>query len=92
MDSARKLLSAAYEELGFAQGSLLKATGVARQASAADWTSKGDWLALADSIGVERVFFVEENPVVVFAELKDQDGHPGDVDLIDYHYEAAAWP
>jgi len=74
MDSARKLLSAAYEELGFAQGSLLEATGTAREASAADWIAKGDWLALANSIGAERVFFVEENPVVIFAELKDQDG------------------
>ena len=74
MDSARKLLSAAYEELGFAQGSLLEATGEAREASATDWITKGDWLALADSIGAERVFFVEENPVVVFAELRDEDG------------------
>ena len=73
MDSAQKLLGAAYEELGFAEGSLMEATRSAREVNAADWITKGDWLALADSIGAERVFFVEENPVIVFAESKDQD-------------------
>lgn len=41
--------------------------------SQSDWVEKGEWLTLAKQVGVEKIFFVENNPVVVFAELQDED-------------------
>lgn len=35
------------------------------------WTDKGDWLALAKKLNAQSVFFVENEPLVVLAELPD---------------------
>jgi len=37
------------------------------------WVNKGDWLALAKKVGAEKLFFVENYPVIVFAEQTTQD-------------------
>ena len=34
----------------------------------ADWLNKGEWLVAAKKAGAEKIFFVENNPVVVFAQ------------------------
>ncbi|MCH7764369.1 MAG: HD domain-containing protein [Candidatus Marinimicrobia bacterium] len=36
-----------------------------------DWLNKGEWLIAAKKAGAEKIFFVENNPVVVFAECKN---------------------
>jgi hypothetical protein len=51
----------------------VEATERPNAATASAWVEKGEWLALAKRVGAERVFFVENNPVVVFAELDDAD-------------------
>lgn len=33
-----------------------------------DWVEKGEWLTAAQKAGAERLFFVDNNPVIVFAE------------------------
>lgn len=74
MDSSRSLLDAVYTYLGYAEGEGLRAaTSHPRSLSAADWIEKGDWLALAEKVGAEKVFFVNEYPVIVFAEQDSSD-------------------
>lgn len=73
MDSPRALLDAAYSDLGLSEGSLLDATDRPTGVAADDWINRGEWLALAESVGVERVFFVENNPVIVFASSEERD-------------------
>ena len=68
------LLQAAYKQLGFAEGSLLSASKRAEGTAGYHWIEKGDWLALAKEVGAEKIFFVGQNPVVVFARVADSDG------------------
>lgn len=68
-ESAHLFLNEAYRSLGFQEGALLKATN--RPDSAEDWLEKGDWLNLAKIVGAEAVFFVNNDPVVVFCEFKN---------------------
>jgi predicted RNA methylase len=73
MDSTRELLDAAYADLGFREGALLDAVDRPEGVSAEDWIDRGEWLSLANSVGVEKVFFVENNPVIVFASSEETD-------------------
>lgn len=73
MDSAKKLLEAAYDELDFSEGQLYSATSQATNIKLEDWLEKGDWLSLAEKVGAEKIFFVENNPVIIFAESKGKD-------------------
>ena len=67
------LLRAAYKDLGLADGKLLPATDSPRGRSSQDWVDKGEWLTLAGEVGADRVFFVENNPVIVFAQQVTSD-------------------
>lgn len=72
-DSARALLDAAYAHLGYEKGALYPATSTPDAANAHEWVDKGDWLALAEKVGAEKVFFVNDYPVAIFAEQKSSD-------------------
>jgi hypothetical protein len=62
-------LNTLYEELDFKSGSLLSATERPNASlKQEDWLEKGEWLAAAKRAGAEKIFFVENNPVAVFAE------------------------
>jgi type I restriction-modification system DNA methylase subunit len=64
-----KPLNALYEELDFQSGSLLPTAEEPTPGMGDDdWLEKGEWLAAGKRAGAERVFFVENNPVAVFAE------------------------
>ena len=65
--SSQELLDAAYKHLGYDEGDLLDATCSPCGIDADDWLNKGEWLALAKSVGAEKVFFVQNNPVIIFA-------------------------
>ena len=74
--SPASLLNKAYESLGYSDvegerffGAQDRPTGLSEK----DWTEKGDWLVLAHEVGAERVFFLENNPVAVFARLDVDD-------------------
>jgi len=67
MESPQQLLDAAYKQLGYAEGDLLDAADSPAGFTAEDWINKGEWLALAKKVGAEKVFFVDNNPVIVFA-------------------------
>jgi hypothetical protein len=70
-NSASKLLAAAYEQLGFDQGALLAAMSAPQGEALRDWVDRGDWQTLAAQVGAERIFFVDQEPVVVFAKSED---------------------
>lgn len=63
------LLQAASTTLGLVDGCLLPASLVPRQENREAWVDKGDWLALAATLDAKSVFFVENEPLVVLAEL-----------------------
>lgn len=72
-DSSRELLDTAYQRLGFVDGELLPASAAPSDGTSHEWVGKGDWLALADKVGAEKIFFVNDYPVVVFAEQSSDD-------------------
>jgi len=64
-----KALDILYKVLDFQSGSLLPASEKPTSGlKCDDWLEKGEWLAAAKRAGADKVFFVENNPVVVFAE------------------------
>ncbi len=70
-DSPNDLLQAAYEQLAFDQGALVSATDNPRTTTLKDWVDRGDWQSLAAQVGADRIFFVDRDPVVVFAKSED---------------------
>lgn len=62
------------QELGFQTDSLFSPTEMPNSSiSADDWLEKGEWLAAAKRAGAKKVFFVENNPVAVFAECDSDE-------------------
>lgn len=70
-DSPAELLRTAYTQLAFDQGALLSATRQPQSGAAGDWLDCGDWQSLAAQVGAETIFFVDLDPVVVFAQSED---------------------
>src|ERR1051326_7700569 len=68
-NSARSLLDAAYQKLELSEGELLPATDSPESLKAEQWIEKGEWLSLAKYLGAEKIFFVRDNPVIVFATV-----------------------
>lgn len=68
---ADTLLAQACRILGLVDGCLLPASTGPTNENVGHWTDKGDWLALAKDVGARDVFFVENEPVLVLAELPD---------------------
>ncbi len=73
MASSSSLLTAAYQALGLVAGDLVDATNRPDHTTSNDWLNQGEWLALAKKIRAEKVFFVNNNPVFVFAQTEDAD-------------------
>jgi len=66
--SAKEFLDAAYTDLGYDNGALLPTIGTSELDSvdADDWLEKGNWLELGKKINAEKIFFVRNDPVIVF--------------------------
>lgn len=71
--SSRLLLDAAYTQLELDKGVLLPASKRPERQKEEEWIEKGDWQALAKDVDAEKIFFVDREPVAVFAELKTSD-------------------
>lgn len=69
--NAPDLLAVACKMLGLVEGCLLPATSAPTPENSDEWTDKGDWLKLANSLQAESVFFVENEPVLVLANLPE---------------------
>ena len=67
------LLDRAYQELELERGRLLP-TSPEPTFGDAGWDSVGEWLMLAHRMGAERVFFVEDDPVILFTRLPPPAG------------------
>lgn len=70
------LLNTAYQSLGYSdvQGiSLFDARTRPDNLLQDPWIDKGDWLSLAHEVGADKIFFVENNPVAVFARIDTGD-------------------
>ncbi len=64
-----KPLNILYYKLDFENGSLYSATDTPSTCrKRTDWLEKGEWLTAAKRVGAEKIFFVGNNPVAVFAE------------------------
>lgn len=64
------LLNQAYADLDLRRGRLVSPTDSPRRGRPTDeWSSIGDWLILAERMGAERIFFVGDDPVVLFAKM-----------------------
>ncbi len=67
-----KSLEIIYEALDYKSGDLLSATNKPTTLLPTnDWVEKGEWLTAAKNAGVDKVFFINNNPVVVFAQCSD---------------------
>lgn len=67
-----KALNVIYDDLDYKSGVLLPATDKPIPSlSANDWIEKGEWLTAAKKAGVDKMFFVGNNPVAVFAQCID---------------------
>jgi hypothetical protein len=79
------LLERAYVDLDLVAGRLLPAATLRAEDDPDDWRSVGDWLLYAERVGAQHVFFVDDDPVLVFSVL--QPG-AGDRDIVDAYRRA----
>ena len=70
-DSPAEFLNAAYRQLEFDQGALISAANAPQQETIEEWVDRGDWQQLAAQVGAESIFFVNHDPVVIFAKTID---------------------
>ncbi len=66
--SPRELLKNVYDQLGYSDGALYDGGDEPEQFSKKDWIEKGEWLTLTKEVGAEKIFFIENNPVAIFAK------------------------
>ncbi len=65
-------LETIYDKLDFSNGQLFSVSG--SNISQNDWLDKGEWLKTADRAGADKIYFINNNPIVVFAKcLKTED-------------------
>jgi type I restriction-modification system DNA methylase subunit len=73
-NSPSNFLDAAYSSLGLNSGELLSAVfSPTEETNLEQWLNKGDWLSLAKQVGAEKIFFVKDDPVIVFAQSETHD-------------------
>ncbi len=56
-----------YSDLDFQSGELFSVADTPNRLRKNEWLEKGEWLSAAKRAGAEKVFFVENNPIAVFA-------------------------
>jgi len=85
LELSRLFLEEAYESLGFleAKDALLNAVSHPEPGTdeGKEWLEKGDWLALATKVGADKVFFVRNDPVVIFCAM--QSGSDNEQALVE---------
>ncbi|HEY1349323.1 MAG TPA: DNA methyltransferase [Ktedonobacteraceae bacterium] len=70
----RAFLNEVYRSLGYEKGALLNAVFCPKPGTDEyeEWVEKGDWLALAHKVGAEKLFFVKNDPVLIFCVLSSE--------------------
>lgn len=71
--SPRAFLDEVYRSLGYEKGTLLNAIKLPKPGTLEEqeWLEKGDWLTLAYKVGAEKLFFVNNDPYLVFCTIQD---------------------
>lgn len=72
-DSPAEFLNAAYRHLEFDQGALISAANAPQHETIEEWVDRGDWQQLAAQVGAESIFFVNHDPVIIFAQTIDNE-------------------
>lgn len=62
------LLEIVYTELDFQGGDLMSTGDDPLAYTLEEWLEKGEWLTAARKAGAEKIFFIDNNPVAVFAK------------------------
>ena len=57
-----------YSDLDFQSGELFPAADTPERMDKNVWLEKGEWLSAAKRAGAEKMFFINNNPIVVFAK------------------------
>jgi hypothetical protein len=70
---ANVLLDKAIKELGYENGDLHDVSNTSQKLTGDDWLNKSDWLKSAKAAGADKVLFIDNNPVVVFAHCADHE-------------------
>jgi len=66
------LLSAVYRQLDYNNGQLFDLIDKpSSKVGQKDWLNKGEWLIAAKKAGAEKIFFVDNNPIVIFAKCNN---------------------
>src|SRR5579885_2077382 len=70
-ETPRAFLDEVYKTMGYEEGALFNALKQPEPGTREfeEWVEKGDWLALASKVGAEKVFFIKNDPVLVFCAL-----------------------
>ena len=63
------LLERVYADLDLVGGTLLYAADSPSTDDTQRWSELGDWLLLADRVKADRIFFLKDDPVLVFSSL-----------------------
>ena len=69
MPDTTSLLERVYTDLDLVGGALLDAADSPSADDADRWSELGDWLLLADRVKADRIFFLNDDPVLVFSTL-----------------------
>lgn len=69
MEKPDIILDQVYRDLAYQDGSLFNTNDSMSALSEEDWINKGEWLTLGKKIEVEKIFFVKNNPVIVFSKI-----------------------
>lgn len=82
-EPSRSFLDEAYQALGYKKGALFNALRlpISGASESEEWLEKGDWLALAQEVGAQKVFFVNNDPVIVFCELPSRHDIRAQIDM-----------
>jgi hypothetical protein len=69
------LLEEVYNRLGYTEGVLLNAVTQpeANSIEYDHWLEKGEWLTIAAKVDAEKIFFVDNDPVIVFCQASDSN-------------------
>ncbi|MFC1975822.1 hypothetical protein ACFLXQ_05450 [Chloroflexota bacterium] len=72
--AAHEFLEAAYNNLDYRHGALIDSIEAAQvgDVDATEWLEKGNWLELGKKINAEKIFFVNNDPVIVFRAFDSQ--------------------
>ena len=66
--ATQSMLDLVYDQLDYKNGQLFDVKNLQEnEINEKDWLDKGEWLETAKRAGAERLFFVDNNPIVVFA-------------------------